>query len=197
MDSKRYAAESQFWETAGSLLKKGNEEELPFLFDSLSERALTLNLPITFSGVRSDAWALICRIFVLYQDRMSFLGRKEYRAMISGTKRIINANFASTAFKRIAANITYPSSPGRTMRESVADTFLANGLTVTEGYKGPAMDDVILSESLADREMMDICNRVVTPPPGLWEEAEHTYPSFRPGPMARQFLKIYFWIFNQ
>lgn len=193
----RFAGESQFWETVASLLKESSEEELPPLFDALTRRSAELGLPMTFGGARAEGWAFVCRMFSIYQERMASAGRRGYKAMTAGTKRAANARFAAGAFKRIAANITYPSSPGRAIKDSVADTFLANGLVVTEGYEGPSMDGTILSASLADDVMMNLCRRVVTPPPGVWEDAERSYPSRRPGLVARYALDLYFWIFDR
>lgn len=191
----RYAGESQFWETVASLLKERSAQELQPLFDALARRSSELGLPMTFGGARAEGWAFVCRMFCVYHERMASVGRKGYKAMTAGTKRVVNARFAAGAFKRIAANITYPSSPGRAIEDSVADTFLANGLVVTEGYEGPSMDGVILSTSLADSVMMDLCRRVITPPPCVWEDAERTYPSRRPGLAFRYVLDLYFWIF--
>lgn len=193
----RYAGESQFWETVASLIRESGDEEFPPLFDALTRRSAELGLPMTFGGARTDGWAFVCRMFHVYQERMASVGRRGYTAMTAGTRRAVNARFAAGAFKRIAANITYPSSPGRAIKDSVADTFLANGLVVTEGYEGPSMDGTILSVSLADDVMMDLCRRAVTPPPGVWADAERSYPSRRPGLAARYVLDLYFWIFDR
>ena len=192
---ERYAGESQFWQTLAALLKERGGQELPPLFEALARRSAELGLPVTFGGARTEGWAFVCRMFRVYQERMALAGRKGYRAMTAGAKRSVNGRFAEGAFKRIAANITYPSSPGRAMEDSVADTFLANGLVVTEGYEGPAMDGAILSTSLADSVMVDLCRKVVTPPAGIWEEAQRSYPSRRHGLVTRNALDLYFWIF--
>ena len=194
--SLRYAGEGPFWETIGIRMRAGNERELPALFDALNHRASVLELPLTFGGPKSEAWALVCRIFQLYSNRMPRLGRQEYLAMTSGTKRVIQARFVAAAFKRIAANIAYPSSPGRTVLNSLADTFLVNGLVVTEGYHGPSMDDSLVASMLSDDEMMDLARKVVTPPESIWEEARLSYGSNRPGFLARTVLKFYYWIFD-
>ncbi len=194
--SLRYAGESPFWETLGIRLRASNERELPSLFDALDNRASMLELPLTFGGPKSEAWALVCRIFKLYNNRMPRLGRREYLAMTSGSKRVIQPRFTAAAFKRIAANIAYPSSPGRTVPDSLADTFLVNGLVLTEGYQGPSMDDGIVAAMLGDDEMMDLARKVVTPPEGIWEEARLSYGSNRPGFLTRAVLKFYYWIFD-
>lgn len=171
---------------------------MPPLFEALSAKSLEQDLPIDFGGVKSLSWALICQIFLLYQDRMPAFGRKEYLAMIAGSKRVFRpSHFARIAVRRIVANISYPSSPGRTMKESVADTFLANGLTVTEGYEGSSMDDLILSRSLADTGIMALCDRVVTPPSELWSEVAAHYGKRRKGIIQRKWEDLYFWILNR
>ena len=83
------------------------------------------------------------------------------------------------------------------MKESVADTFLANGMTVTERYEGSSMDDVILSKSLADSEIMGLCDRIITPSPDLWDETAATYEKNRKGFIKRKCEDLYFWIFDR
>ncbi len=171
---------------------------MPPLFEALSAKSLEQDLPIGFGGVKSLSWALICQIFLLYQVRMPAFGRKEYLAMIAGSKRVFRpSHFARIAVRRIVANISYPSSPGRTMKESVADTFLANGLTVTEGYEGSSMDDLILSRLLADTGIMALCDRVVTPPSELWGEVAAHYEKRRKGIIQRKWEDFCFWIVNR
>jgi len=193
-----YAKDSQFWELVARAVTHRGESALPPLFEALSAKSLEQDIPVTFGGVKSLSWARICQIFLLYQDRMPAFGRKEYLAMIAGSKRVFRpSHFARIAVRRIVANISYPSSPGRTMKESVADTFLANGLTVTEGYEGSSMDGLILSRALADIGIMALCDRVVTPPSDLWSEVAAAYGKRRKGIIQRKWEDLWFWIFNR
>ena len=188
--SLQYAGEGLFWKTIGSVLLERHERELPPLFESLSLRALALDIPVTFGGSKTEAWALVCRMFMLYHERMPVLGRRGYRAMIAGARQVSSAHFANAVLKRLAANIAYPSSPGRSIFDSLVDTFLVNGLAVTEKYLGSSMDGMIIETSLADRDMMDLGRRIATPPEGVWEEARLSYASRRPGFFTRGFLDI-------
>jgi hypothetical protein len=195
--SSAYLNDAPFWYLLVRRMYALSEEELPSLFDSLNRRSESLGLPIVFSGVKALSWAVACRLFVLYDRRASVMGRTGYLRMVNGSKQAFgHGRFAAVAFKRLVANITYPSSPDRTVRESVADTFLANGLTVTEEYNDSSWDDVILSRSLADAEMMALCDRIITPPAGLWEDVVANYGRHRPGYFSRVVFNLKSWLLS-
>ncbi len=193
----RYAGENGFWEELGRRLKERNTVRCPDLFSALVSRAAGLGLPVTFGGPRSEAWALICGLFMLCHDRTPPLGRNAYRSMMAGCNRVMNGRSSAAAFGRIAANIASPSSPGRSIPDSVVDTFLANGLVTTGGYEGPSMDGDILTAFLEDDETMNLARAVVTPPDDVWDEALRSYESRRPGFAARKLLDLFYWIFTR
>ncbi len=195
--SLRYTLDSQFWEALAGELKKRNEEQLPALFESLSLCARALELPVAFGGTKSEGWALVCRMFMFYNDRMPPLGRREFLAMKAGTGRVVNSRFATACIKRIIANIAYPSSPDRSILDSLADTFLVNGLKPTEGYTGKSMDETIITKSLSDEEMMDLARIVVNPPADLWEEVRVSYGPRRPGFITRKYLDFRSWVLGR
>ena len=192
-----YLNDAPFWYLLARRVYRSAEGELPSLFDSLNRRSSELELPVIFSGIKALSWAVICRLFVLYNRRASTMKRKGYLRMVGGTKRALDhRRFPLIAFKRLVANIAYPSSPDRTVKESIADTFLANGLTATEKYTDSSWDDIILSRSLADVEMMSLCDQIVTPPTGLWEDAVDYYESHRPGFFYRFSFNVKSWIIS-
>jgi hypothetical protein len=95
--------------------------------------------------------------------------------------------FPKAAFGRILANIAAPASPGRAVSWTVADTFMANGISVTEGYGGPETDGSILSACLADGPFMNLCLQAVTPPETFWGQVCSFYERNRPGWYYRWF----------
>lgn len=197
MSSSQYLNDGPFWYFLARRTYELGEKELPPLFDMLNHRSEALGLPIEFSGLKALSWAVACRLFVFYDQQATAMGRKGYLRMVSGSKQAFShGRFAAVAFKRLVANIAYPSSPDRTVRESIADTFLANGLTVTEEYNDSSWDDIILSRSLSDAEMMELCDRIITPTAGLWEDVVANYGRHRPGFFSRAVFTFKSWILS-
>jgi len=195
MKSITFEHDAPFWHLIAVRVFENGEATLPALFDALTQRAGELGLPIAFGDRKSISWAVICRLFLLFNTKVPGLDRKGYGRMIAAFKRVFTpGRFVSLGMKRIVANITYPSSPHRTMKESVADTFLANGLNVTDKYDGAAWDEIILNKSLADPAMMSLCDQVVTPPPGLWNEVNALYAANRPGYLSRLTFNMRNWL---
>jgi hypothetical protein len=197
MNQFKYISDAPFWYLLARRVMERAQSALPVLFESLSKRAVELKLPITYGGTKSLSWAVICQLFVLYNNNASTTGRKDFLRMTAGFKSVFEPrHFPRVAIKRIIANITYPFSSDRTMKESVADTFLANGLTVTEQYDDTSWDDIILSRSIADPEMMSLCGRIVTPPSDIWQSTVQYYTQHRPGFLDRLFVNARNWLIN-
>jgi len=197
MNQFKYISDAPFWYLLAKRVMKMAQSNLPFLFESLSKRAAELELPITYGGTKSLSWAVICHLFVLYDTNAPTMGRKGFLRMKAGFKMAFQPRrFPQIAIKRIVANITYPFSPDRTIRESVADTFLANGLTVTEVYDDTSWDDIILSRSMVDPEMMSLCQRIVTPPSDIWESTIQYYTHHRPGFFYRLSMNTRNWFID-
>lgn len=197
MNQFKYISDAPFWYLIARRVMERAQTNLPSLFQLLNRRAAELELPITYGGTKSLSWAVICQLFVVYDANASTMGRKDFLRMKAGFKRAFEPRqFPRVAMKRIVANITYPFSPDRTMRESVADTFLANGLTVTEKYNDTSWDDIILSRSIADPEMSSLCDRIVTPPSDIWESTVQHYRQHRPGFFDRLSVNARNWLID-
>jgi hypothetical protein len=196
--NKSYAKDTQFWEMLSWEVGKRGTQTLGSDFEALNLKVSERNLPVIFGGLKSYSWAAVCQIFLIYQDHMNELGRNEYLSMLAGAKRVFRtASFVRLAIRRIVANVATPSTAGRTMRQSVADTFFANGLTVTEDYKGPSMDAHILSQALDDTQIMHLCDLIVSPPLGIWEAVTGQYAKNRPSLLYRKSKDLYSWIFDR
>ncbi len=198
MDSFSYIHDSSFWQLIAKEIRRRAENDLIPLFDSLNREMTRLDLPVTFGGQRSTLWAVMCQLFVLYDTEAPSLHRAGYLKMILGFKRalITKGRFPQIAFRRIVANISYPSAPGRTPRESITDTFLANGLTPTGGYTDSSMDALILSTCFSDPAVMSLCDQATAPPTGLWESTTAYYPAHRPDFFQRIYGDLITWIFR-
>lgn len=196
MDSFSYTNDSSFWQLVAKEVRRRAENDLIPLFDSLNRQMTRLDLPVTFGGRRSTAWAVMCQLFVLYDTEAPSLNRVGYLKMMLGFKRalITQGRFPQIAFRRIVANISYPSAPGRTIRQSIADTFLANGLSPTGGYTDSSMDNRILSTCFSDTVVMSLCDQVTAPPAELWKSTTACYPAHRPHFFQRIYGDIITWI---
>lgn len=183
-----YVQDAPFWYLlAGEALRRG-ETELEPLFQKLSVRVGELGLPVRYGSRKSLYWAVSGRLFLLYERHAPGLGRKGFRHMIRGFQcAFIPGLFPRAAIGRTLANIASPSSPGRAVVWTVADTFMANGLSVTEEYGGEEADASILSVCLADGPVMALCLQVVTPPETLWGQVCSFYEKNRPGWYYRWF----------
>ncbi|HPC02176.1 MAG TPA: hypothetical protein PKY58_03365 [Syntrophales bacterium] len=183
-----YVQDAPFWYLlAGEALRRG-EPELEPLFRKLSERAGELGLPIRYGSRKSLYWAVSGRLYLLYEGLVPGLGRKGFHNMIRGFQYAFSPRlFPKAAVGRILANVATPSSPGRAVAWTVADTFMANGISVTEDYGGSETDGSILSACLADGPFMDLCLRAVSPPETLWGEVCAFYEKNRPGWYYRWF----------
>lgn len=199
-DSKEapgFSDESGFWETLAGMLKQAGSRDLPPLFQSLSRRSAQLNLPVGFGGAKSEGWALVCRLLLAYHNHTPPLGRREFLALKAGTKRAVNARFTSAAFRRAAANIAWPSTPGRSIADSLADTFLVNGLSTIGGYGGRGDDSDIITALLGDDEAMNLARVITEPPEGMWQEAGTHYRSNRPGFVKRTVQDLHSLMFSR
>ena len=183
-----YVEDAPFWYLlAGESLRRGNPELEP-LFQKLTDRSKELGLPVTYGGRKSLYWAVSGRLYLLYESHAPDLDRSGFRNMVRGLQCAFTPNlFPKAAIGRILANIASPSSLGRSMTDTVADTFIANGLSVTEAYEGTESDEWILKTSLGDEGMMALSLKAVTPSGDLWGEVTAFYEKNRPGFYYRLF----------
>jgi len=183
-----YLQDAPFWYLiAGESLRRGNPELEP-LFQRLTDRAGALGLPVAYGGRKSLYWAVSGRLYLLYESHAPDLKRSGFRHMIRGFQCAFSPTlFPKAAVGRILANIASPSSPGRSIAETVADTFMANGLSVTEAYEGAESDGWILKTCLDDEGIMALSREAVTPTEGLWDRVTAFYEKNRPGWYYRLF----------
>ncbi|HPQ60513.1 MAG TPA: hypothetical protein PLR43_03225 [Syntrophales bacterium] len=183
-----YVQDAPFWYLlAGEVLRRG-EGALAPLFQKLTDRAGELGLPIVYQGRKSLYWAVAGRLYLYYEFRVPDLDRPGFRHMIRGLQCAFTPPvFAQAAIGRILANIASPSSPNRSVAETVADTFMANGMSVTEDYGGTESDGWILKACLGDETIMALSTQAVTPPEGLWDQVAAFYGENRPGWYYRLF----------
>ena len=183
-----YAQDAPFWYLlAGEVLRRG-EGDLAPLFQKLTDRAGELGLPIVYQGRKSLYWAVAGRLYLYYETRVPDLDRPGFRHMIRGLQCAFTPRvFPQAAIGRILANIASPSSPNRSVAETVADTFMANGMSVTEDCGGAESDGWILEACLGDERIMALSIQAVTPPEGLWDRVAAFYGENRPGWYYRHF----------
>jgi len=191
--------ESPFWHLLATRMSQNAQLHLEPIFVSLNERSAQLELPISYNMGKSLLWAIICQLFILSKIKASSLGKLGFSQMMLGFGHAFTTNdFPRMAFERIMGNISSPSFSGRTFDESVADTFLANGLTlINEAEIEPAFDSIILSECLSDSTILSLGKRAVTPPSGIWEQTVEDYAKRRPGLFKRIFSNTNTWLLDK
>lgn len=199
LDASKYTSDSPFWYLlAVRVWEKAKVDLIPIL-EALNERATRLELPITYDKEESLSWAVICQLFMLSKTENPSSSKFVFSQMMSGFGHAFTPNeFPRMGFERILNNLSSPSFPGRNFEESIADTFLANGLTLTNESKiDPSMDSNILSACLADSTMLSLGKKAVTPPSGLWGSVMDYYSKRRPGFFRRMFTNTKGWLFDK
>ena len=194
----KYASESPFWYFLAHRAIDAAHQTLPPILDGLNERARELELPIVYKVPHTLAWAVACQLFLITQPRSDSLGRMGFGVMLTGFDRVLAPKgFAEVAFKRILANIESPSFPGRSRDDSIADTFLSNGLKlVDEVAVDPSLDHVILATLLSDETMLSLGRDACRPPSELWDNTVAEYTRRRPGALRRMFTDPNKWLFD-
>jgi len=105
--------------------------------------------------------------------------------------------FAKEVLSRLLGNFQSPAFPGRTREETIVDTFLTNGMKLTdEDAVDPREDAMILQSCLTDEVMLDLGGKAVRPPEELWETTSAEYLRRRPGFLRRQFADPNSWLFD-
>jgi len=198
-NSFKYTSDSPFWYLLAVRVWEKAQVGLVPIFDSLNRRAAELELPITYGQHKSLSWAVVCQLFMLGRTKTPSLNKWAFWQMMLGFEHAFTPKtFPRVGFNRILGNISSPSFPGRTFEESVADTFLANGLTLTnESEIDPSMDTIILSECLSDSVMLFLGRKTVMPPFHLWEAVIKDYSNRRPGFFRRMFTNTNRWLFDK
>lgn len=195
----KYTNDSPFWYLLAVRVWEKAEVALIPIFDSLNQQASQLELPITYGKGKSLSWAVLCQLFVLSRSKTPSLSKMGFSQMMLGFGHAFTPNnFPRMGFERILGNISSPSFLGRTFEESVADTFLANGLTlISESEIDPSVDTIILAECLSDSAMLSLGKKAVAPPSGLWESITEDYSKRRPGFFRRMFTNTNSWLFDK
>jgi len=199
MRDVEFSSESAFWHLLARRVERESARSLPDLFAALNGRAVALRLPVAYSPPHATAWAVLCRLFLLTNDGDDTLDRKGFAAMKAGFSRVLRPEaFTSGALERILKNIDAPAVLGRTLEESVADTFLvkAAATTLVEGRDLPAGDPAVLAECVQDRVMCALAADVCRVRAAAWDEAVVEYARRRPGWVKRRFSDPRTWLFD-
>jgi len=199
MREVEFSSESAFWHLLARRVERESARSLPNLFAELNARAVALRLPVAYSGPHANAWAVLCRLFALTHGGDGALDRKGLAAMKEGFSRVLGpAPFAAAGLERIRKNIEAPAVLGRSMEESVVDTFLikAAATTLVEGRHVPAGDPSVVTECLHDPVIFALAGEVCRPREAAWDEAVVEYARRRPGWFKRRFSDPRHWLFD-
>lgn len=195
----QYCNESPFWYFLAHQALAEYEPASVGHFAALSARMEELEVPVWYGGRKSLAWAVVCRLFNLTHQRAGTVvpSRYAYSMMHLGFSRAVGVKrFSDEAFQRTLGNIREPAFEGRTPEESTADTFLANGLNLTDPEGIPqAFDNAILTVVLSDSTTCELGAQIVRPSEDLWRETVDQYQERRPGVLRRQFTRPDSWLF--
>ena len=118
--------------------------------------------------------------------------------MLAGFDHVFGPKgFSKEVLSRLLGNLRSPAFPGRTRNETIADTFLANAIKLTnEKAVDPGEDGSIMQSCLTDSLMLSLGAEAVRPPEQLWETTSTEYLRRRPGFIRRQFSDPNSWLFD-
>lgn len=194
----RYASESPFWYFLAHQAVEAANSKLPVIFNKLNARARELSLPIEFKAPHTLTWAVLCQLFNITQPMAENLSRREFEVMLIAFDRVLAPKgLAKMGFERIIGNIRSPSFPDRSRDDSIADTFLANGLKLLDEENiDSSMDNVILATCLSDETMLSLGRDACRPPLDIWGATVAEYEQRRPGMFLRMFSDPNKWLFD-
>lgn len=190
--------ESTFWYFLAHRALEQASGPLARVMASLDHRATELSLPIRYPPQHAMAWAVLLQLFAIAAPYRESAGRFGFEMMLAGFDRVFAPKgFAKVVLERSLGNLQSPALPGRTNDESIADTFLANGMRpIDEQQVDRANDAFILQSCLTDRIMFGLGKEAVRPPGNLWAETSAEYGRRRPGFFRRQFADANKWLFK-
>jgi len=194
----KFMRESTFWYFLAHRALERSFGVLGRVLASLDHRANELSLPIHYPHQHATAWAVLLQLFAIASPYRESAGRFGFEMMLAGFDHVFAPkDFSKVVLERSLGNLQSPALPGRTHDETIVDTFLANGMKLTnEEAVDPGNDRLILQSCLTDRIMFGLGREAVRPPVTLWQETTAEYESRRPGFFRRQFSDPNKWLFN-
>jgi hypothetical protein len=197
-ETVKFMRESTFWYFLAHRALDASSRVLGRVLASLDHRAKELSLPVHYPSQHATAWAVLLQLFAVASPYRESAGRFGFEMMLAGFDHVFAPKgFAKVVLERSLGNFESPALPGRTRDETIADTFLANGMKlVDEKATDPGYDGIILQSCLTDRIMFGLGREAVRPPTGLWAETTSEYGRRRPGFLRRQFSNADKWLFN-
>lgn len=198
IDTVKFTRESTFWYFLAHRALDASSRVLGRVLASLDHRAKELSLPVHYPSQHATSWAVLLQLFAVASPHRGVGGRFGFEMMLAGFDRVFAPKgFAKVVLERSLGNLQSPALPGRTHEETIADTFLANGMKLIDEKLVPSgLDGVILQSCLTDRIMFGLGKEAVRPPACLWAETAAEYGRRRPGFFRRQFTDPNKWLFT-
>ena len=197
-DIMQFMRESPFWYFLAHRDLERSAQSLARVLESLQHRAAKLSLPIHYPREHASAWAVLLQLFEVAGPYREVAGRFGYEMMLAGFDHVFGPKgFSKEVLSRLLGNLRSPAFPGRTRNETIADTFLANAMKLTnEKAVDPGEDGSIMQSCLTDSLMLSLGAEAVRPPEQLWETTSTEYLRRRPGFIRRQFSDPNSWLFD-
>ena len=128
-----FLRESPFWYFLARRDLECSAQSLTRVIESLQHRAVELSLPIHYPREQASAWAVLLQLLEVAQPYQGIAGRFGYEMMHAGFDRVFGPKgFSKQVLSRLLGNLRSPAFPGRTRDQTIVDTFLANGMKLTE-----------------------------------------------------------------
>ncbi len=196
--AETFMRESTFWYFLAHRALEQSSGSLSRVIASLDQRAKELSLPVHYPAQHAMAWAVLLQLFAVAAPYRESAGRFGFEMMLAGFDRVFAPKgFAKVVLERSLGNLQSPALPGRTNDETIADTFLANGMKLIDERQVDRADDgFILQSCLTDRVMFGLGKEAVRPPASLWADTSAEYGRRRPGFLRRQFSDANTWLFK-
>ena len=192
-----YKTESSFWYLLAQETAEANAVHLAAALLALNRSVQEGELPVRYEDPKARSWALACYLFEFGQGFSQELGQIGYSQMVRGFDHYLGTRgFVQHAYSLINANIRSPASPERERDESIADTFLINGLTLTVQLPG-ALDGTLMERILGDDGLLFLGMQATALPFDASESSVRVYAAHRPGFLRRMLTDPRSWLPRQ
>jgi hypothetical protein len=191
-----HLGEPKFWRFLGLQLCSAVEREIGEALEYLNARAAVLGVPLEWTVNKSVPWAVVCRAYILSKRHIGDGTRLQFAAFQSGMASVTSPHaFFGYAFDRILGNVLQPALPGRSLVDSVADTFAVGALGYTDAVAQaqPFHQPEALELIIGDDVLHQAALLAVTGDESIWPETCADYSRRRPSWLRRVFTDPSHW----
>lgn len=192
-----YLEESTLWYFIGHHIWQEATDEIDQYTNEMNLRAKALCLPIEWPNSQCIPWAVCCRFYILSKQLPSPPSKSLFKAFNRGMSASMGPQgFFDHAFRRILENVSQPAFPGRSLIDSVADTFaLASMKYVIPDPQAELVHPRIIETVVTDEQIHNSAMRACIIKDDFLQQSLATYTERRPGWFKRYFTNADTWLF--